>query len=223
METKTGFDSKLTNKTAALYKQRDGGEGRTKTTHKEVEKWCLQSSKGKCVSLRWDVHKCVYVCAVLVGCRRGAAADTGGGHSICIPIEPGRGPSLSCAGVQGALTPLTLPLPPFRLITGNTSSQGRFWLCNLNSGSSAKQTSCSPKMFGEGRRGERGEGRGRSCWVGQHIQHNQDKQNTVLQDEKKKGRAEPTYSRWVIEPVRKHGRQGRAKGGGGAFIKDFHW
>lgn len=38
METKTGFDSKLTNKTAALYKQGDGGEGRTKTTHKEVEK-----------------------------------------------------------------------------------------------------------------------------------------------------------------------------------------
>lgn len=38
METKTGFDSGLTNKTAALYRQRDEGEGRTKTTHKEVEK-----------------------------------------------------------------------------------------------------------------------------------------------------------------------------------------
>lgn len=52
METKTGFDSRLTNKTAALYRQGYEGEGRTMMTHKEVEKLCQQPSKGKCVSLR---------------------------------------------------------------------------------------------------------------------------------------------------------------------------
>lgn len=38
METKTGFDSRLTNKTAALYSQGYEGAGRTEITHKEVEK-----------------------------------------------------------------------------------------------------------------------------------------------------------------------------------------
>lgn len=37
METKTGFDSRLTNKTAALYKQEYEGERRA-MTDKEVEK-----------------------------------------------------------------------------------------------------------------------------------------------------------------------------------------
>lgn len=63
-----------------------------------------------------------------------------------------------------------------------------------------------------------GEGRERSCWAGQHIQHSQDKQNTVLQD-KKKRRGEPTYSRWVTGPARKHG--GLVEQGG--VTKDFHW
>lgn len=51
METKTSFESKLTYKIAVL-KQRYNGEGKTKMTHKEEEKLCQQSSKGKCVSLR---------------------------------------------------------------------------------------------------------------------------------------------------------------------------
>lgn len=36
-------------------------------------------------------------------------------------------------------------------VTGNTSAGVRFELCNLNSEGPAKQTSCSPEMFGEGR------------------------------------------------------------------------
>lgn len=45
-----------------------------------------------------------------------------------------------------------------------------------------------------------GEGRERSCWVDQHIQHSQDKQNTVLQDEKKEKERKPsprTADEWL--------------------------
>lgn len=89
---------------------------------------------------------------------------------------------------------------------------GRCCSCNLNLGSSAKQTSCS-QDWKRRRKGKKLE---------LHIQHNQDKQNTVLQDDWGGGdKGEHTYCTWMMGPVRKHGmqvEQGHCRG-----RKDFPW
>ena len=163
------------------------------------------------------VHK---VCVVLVGCRRGAAADTGGGHSICIPIELGRGPSLSCAGVRGALTPLTPPPSPFASSPETQATRDDFGSATWTQGVAQNKPAAAQRCLERG-----GEGRGEGKELLGRTAHTTQPRQTkhCAAGWKKKGRAEPTYSRWVIEPVRKHGRQGKAKGGGGAFLKYFHW
>lgn len=178
-------------------------------THKEVGKWCQQSCKGKCVSLIWDVHVrmwCLYVFAVLVGCRRGAAADTGGGHSICIPIEPERGSVLIICQRPGALTPTSSP--------ETQAVWADFGSATWTQGVAQKQTSCSPKMFREGRRGEGKELPGRTAHTTQPRQT-----KYCAAGWKKKKKAKPTYSRWVTGPARIHG--GQVEKGGMQLQKTF--
>lgn len=98
-------------------------------------------SKGKCVSSGRARPHVVSIC-VHGGLGRGAATNTRG-YSICIPSESLEGvhPFYVATSRGHHLLPLVR----------NTSAGVRFGLCNLNSESPAKQTSCSPEMFGEGR------------------------------------------------------------------------
>lgn len=171
-------------------------------THKEVGKWCQQSCRSKCVSLIWDVHVrmwCLYVFVVLVGCRRGASADTGGGHSICIPIEPGRGSVLIICQRPGALTPTSSP--ETQAVWADFGSAT--WTQGVVQNKPAAAQRCLERE---------GEGRERSCWVGQHIQHSQDKQNTVLQDKKKKRERRAHVQQMSDWACKKTRRAGRARG-----------
>lgn len=192
METKTCFDSRLTNKTAAPCRKDEEGD-----ETQEVREWCQQSSRVNVSA--WD-ETCMCTCSV---CIYACCLWVAGGRLLQIQEEDIQsafrlsldgGPSLSCAGI----------------LAGTTSSRGdNFVSATWTQGAAQKQTSCSPEMFREGRRGKY---RKRSCWAGHHIQHNQDKQNTVLHDEKKGQKAEPSDSQWVTGPVRKTWQAGRARG-----------
>lgn len=146
METKTGFDSKLTNKTASSLtaKERAGLSWDTQRSGKKI--W-QQSPRVKYVSFRWACR--VYMC-VWSWWVAGEGLLQIQEEDIQSAFQVSRG------GVHpymhqypGGINSLSPPPPPF--IAGNTSRRVWFWQCNLNSESRAKHTSCSPKMFGEGR------------------------------------------------------------------------
>lgn len=99
------------------------------------------------------------VCWCVVGCRRGLLQIQEKDIQSAFLTESGRGSTSSCAHLYHQKKQL--------------GGVGRCCSCNLNLGSSAKQTSCS-QDWKRRRKGKKLE---------LHIQHNQDKQNTVLQDD----------------------------------------
>lgn len=99
-------------------------------------------SKGKCVSSEWT---CLHVVSICVhgGLQEGGLLQIQEDIQAAFPVSLEGVHPYYVATSRGHL--LLLPL------TGNTSAGVRFELCNLNSEGPAKQTSCSPEMFGEGR------------------------------------------------------------------------